>query len=159
VISLRAGFFMENLLGSLETVRGHGAVYGMFAPDQPVTFVATRDLGDAAASYLLDPSWSGHRVRAIYGPQDVSFARAAQVLSEATGQAVSYVQGSREATRQAFLGMGASESVAEVYAALFEGLAVHGGDREPREQAIIGGTSLEQWVREVFVPALGPVTA
>jgi uncharacterized protein YbjT (DUF2867 family) len=160
VLSLRAGFFMENLLGAVGTVREHGAVFGNADPSTPIAFVATADLGDAAAKALLDATWSGHRVRAIYGPEDLSYARAAEILAEETGQPVRYVQVDREASRQAFLHMGASEDVADTYADLFVGLARTGFEREPRSEAIEGATSLRSWVREVFVPALGaPVAA
>jgi uncharacterized protein YbjT (DUF2867 family) len=157
VRSLRAGFFMENLLGSIGTIREAGAVFGMADPETPVPFVATRDLGDAAAATLLDASWTGHGVIPVYGPRDLTHSQAVEILSEASGQPIGYVQISHEATRDAFLGMGASTDVAETYAGLFGGLARTGFEREPREQAIAGSTSLEQWVDEVFIAAYAPV--
>jgi uncharacterized protein YbjT (DUF2867 family) len=159
VFSLRAGFFMENLLGSLESIRQSGAFYMAIGNDVPVPFVATSDLGDAAARLLLDDGWSGHIVRAMYGPEDLTLPAAAEVLAREAGVPVSYVAVPAHAAREALLQMGASADVATVYAAMFQKLSELRFEREPREGALIGGTTLAEWSREVFAPALGPVGA
>lgn len=154
VVSLRAGFFFENFLSAVPTIADHGAIYMSLRPDTPLAMVATRDIGDAAARWLLDAGWTGHHVRGVQGPADVSPAEAADAIGRAIGRDVRYVQVSREDARQALLGFGASEHVADEYSRLFTGLDVHAADREPRTAETTTPTTIEAWARETVLPLI-----
>lgn len=154
VVSLRAGFFFENFLSAIPTLADHGAIYMSLRPDTPLAMVATRDIGDAAARWLLDAAWTGHHVHGVHGPADVTPAQAADAIGRAIGREVRYVQVSQEDARQALLGFGASEHVADEYSRLFTGLDVHAADREPRTAETTTPTTIETWARETIRPAL-----
>ncbi|HLL81499.1 MAG TPA: NmrA family NAD(P)-binding protein, partial [Longimicrobium sp.] len=156
VAALRAGFFMENLLQSVPTIRDQGSIFQALAPDAPVPFVATRDLGDEAARWLADASWSGHVTRLVLGPDEVTPTSAAGIVADAVGRPVAFVQIPPEAVREALLGMGASESVATGYAQMMRGLSDSRFELEPRDSIIRGRTTLAEWARTALAPALAP---
>jgi len=159
VLSLRAGFFLENLLNGVPTIADHGAFYLPFPADQPVTMVATQDIGDVAATALLTASWQGHVVQGVHGPSDRTFGEAAQVIGQAIGREVRFLRVDRDAVRGALLGAGASAAVADDLSAMYIGLAQHAADREPRTAATTTPTTLEQFVADVLAPVIAGVTA
>src|SRR5262245_32973823 len=103
VVNLRPGFFMENFLQQIEPIRNDGAIYLPLPGDLPYPFVATQDIGDAAAQLLLKADWSGHQNRGLHGPADLSFAEAAKILSESIGKPVNFVQITPDQAYQTFL--------------------------------------------------------
>lgn len=155
VVSLRPGFFFENFLSAVPTLAGQGTIYMNNAPETRMAMIATRDIGDEAARWLLDASWSGHHVRPLHGPADLTFAEAAAAIGAGLGREVRYVQVPPEAVRQALLSVGASEHVAEEYTRLFVALDANAADREPRTPETTTPTTLEAWAREVLAPAVG----
>lgn len=155
VLSLRAGFFMENFLSAVPTIREMGAVFMGISPESRAAFVATRDIADVAARHLLDRSWSGHRVLPVQGPEDLSFREAAERLAEGTGRPVRYVQVDDEQVKAALLGAGASEHVADEYTRMFRRLDETGFDREPRTPEATTPTTLAEWARETLRPLVG----
>src|SRR5262249_42242962 len=54
VIHLRPGFFMENFLQQLESMKRDGASYDLIPGDIPYPFIATQDISDVAAALLLE---------------------------------------------------------------------------------------------------------
>jgi uncharacterized protein YbjT (DUF2867 family) len=152
VVSLRAGFFMENFLTAVPTIADHGAIYMTLTPDLPLAIVATRDIGDVAARWLLDTGWSGHHVRAVQGPADITPRDVARAFSGVLGREVRYVQVSEEDARQALRGMGASEHVADEYPRMFTAFNRHAADREPRTAETTTPTTIEAWARETLLP-------
>lgn len=159
VVSLRAGFFMENFLSAVPTIADHGAIYLSLSPDTSLAIVATRDIGDVAARWLLDGSWSGHHVAGVHGPADLTPADVARAFSAVLGREVRYVQVSEEDARQALRGMGASEHVADEYPRLFTALDRHAADREPRTAETTTPTTIETWARETLLPLVGEPAA
>lgn len=154
VVSLRAGFFMENFLSAVPTIADHGAIYMSLRPDLSLAMVATRDIGDVAARWLLDPSWTGHHVHAVQGAADLTPLEVAQAVGVALGREVRYVQVSEDDARQALRAMGASEHVADEYPRLFTAFNHHAHDREPRTPETTTPTPIDAWAREALVPAV-----
>jgi uncharacterized protein YbjT (DUF2867 family) len=159
VVSLRAGFFMENFLAAVPTIADHGAIYMSLGPDTSLAMVATRDIGDVAARWLLDAGWSGHHVAGVHGPADLTPADVARAFSAVLGREVRYVQVSEEDARQALRGMGASEHVADEYSRLFTALDRHAADREPRTPETTTPTTIEAWARETLLPLVAQPAA
>lgn len=154
VVSLRAGYFMENLLNAVPTLKAEGVMYQPHPTDLPIDFVATRDIGDVAADELLDGTWSGHRVREVLGAGGRTLAEAAAVIGAELGRPVTCVSIPAEGLRQALLGMGASASVAAGYTEMVEGLNASRFAHGPRTPATTTPTTLEAFVREVLAPAV-----
>ncbi len=67
VVHLRCGFFFSNLLLELDAIRS-GAIPVVLPVDQPMPWVAPRDIADVAVGRLLSPDWSGRTVQAVHGP-------------------------------------------------------------------------------------------
>lgn len=155
VVHLRPGYFMENLMAFIEPVHEQGAIFGAYAPDTLIPFVATRDIGDVAAEWLTDDAWTGHHVVGIHGPKDITMTDAARVIGDVIGKDVHYQQVPPEAVAQSFREMGASDSVAENYREMVAGMETYGLDykAEPRTAETTTPTTLETFVREVFKPA------
>lgn len=153
VTHLRAGYFMENFLFSLGTITGQGAIYSTVPGTVATRHVATRDIAEAAAQLLLDPA-ADAKVVNIFGPEETSFDRAAEILSQAAGSPIAYIQAPPEAVRAGALQSGLSEDFAgqflELESAMTNGLLAP----EPRYSSRYGKTTLTQFAREVFAPAL-----
>ncbi|HEX6039409.1 MAG TPA: hypothetical protein VFZ20_15260, partial [Longimicrobium sp.] len=66
--------------------------------------LATRDIGDEAARWLLDTGWNGHHVRAVQDPAEITAKDVARAFSEVLGREVRYVQVSEDDARQALRG-------------------------------------------------------
>ena len=154
ILHLRAGFFMENFLMQLDTIRGMGVVGLPVRGDIAVPLIATRDIGKYAGERLLNMDFSGKSMRELLGPRDVTFEDATRVLGAAIGKDdISYVQFPFEDAEQALLGMGLSPSgvsvLLEMYRGLNDGLVVATEERSPENTT---DTTLEQF-SETFAQA------
>jgi uncharacterized protein YbjT (DUF2867 family) len=86
---VRPNWFMQNF----HTFWRHPIVTQSALPlpagDAPVSFIDGRDIGEVAARLLVDDHHSG-RAFELTGPQALTHAEAAQVLSEAVGRKITY---------------------------------------------------------------------
>ena len=86
VTHLRPGFFFENLLWQLDSIKKCGPDSRCRFPARcAIPMIATRDIGRVAAQRLTDQTWTGHYVRELHGPADLSFDEVAGILSEVAG--------------------------------------------------------------------------
>lgn len=159
VAVLRAGFFMENFLSALPTIASQGAIYMTIPGDRAHGMVATKDIGDVAARWLLDASWRGHQLTGVHGPADITPLDAAAAFSRALGRTVTYVQVPDAAMEQALLGMGASAHVAGEYPKLMHALGYNDYRAEPRTPETTTPTTVDEFAREVLVPAVNAASA
>ncbi len=154
VTHLRPGPFMENVLAGLETIKSAKSMFLPVRGDVAMPWIATRDIGEFAARRILDDSWSGGTVVELYGPEDLSHDRVAEILSEALGEKIAHVAVSADQAREAMTGMGISANVAdafiEMYAAFEKGDKIVG--HQPRTAENTGGTTFARFAREVVVP-------
>lgn len=102
---LRSNSFMQNFSNfSSRTVREHGAFY---APqgDGKTAYVDSRDIAQVAYRVLAE---DGHENKAYYlsGPDALSGAEIADILSSATGREIKYVDVPIEVSRASMLGVG-----------------------------------------------------
>ena len=83
------------------------------------------DVGDVADVALKVFTSEGHDGKAyvLTGPASISFHDVADELSTSTGKKVTYVDVPPEAAREAIVGMGMPEWVADGYLELFEGFS------------------------------------
>ena len=151
---LRPGSFFENSFAALGTVPQTGSNFGAFPPDLRFPQVATQDIGDVAVRWLLDPSWTGQPIIGIHGPRDLSMAEQAQLMSEALGREVRYVEVPVDAVAQAMSGMGMSPSVVDGYRAMMTGYAASRFEHpEARTPETTTPTEFVDWARRVLRPA------
>jgi uncharacterized protein YbjT (DUF2867 family) len=159
VVALRAGYFMENLLMSVPTIASQGTIYNGLPGDLRLPIVATRDVGDMAARYLCDSSWSGHHVVGVHGPADVSQNEIAAAVGKALGRPVKHVPVALDVLGATLSGMGASPSLVASYLAMTKLLAIGSGwVAEPRTAATTTPTTIAEFAASVLVPAVAAAT-
>lgn len=88
VTFLRSGWFMENALWDVPSVRDEGILRSFLQPaDKAFPMVATKDVGRVAAA-LLRENWRGTRIVELEGPARVSPNDLAQAFAKVLGRPV-----------------------------------------------------------------------
>ncbi len=118
---LRPNSFMQNLLGSAQTIAAQGLIYQSVG-DAKASIVDTRDVAWLAARVLTGEGHEG-KSYVITGPESLSYHDVAAKLSEATGRQVTYVPVSHEEFRAGALAQGLPEWLAEALGLLNEAFA------------------------------------
>ena len=144
--------FMENMLGSLNTIKQNGVFYVPSPPDLKMPFVATRDIAAAGAKLLLDESWTGQGGVAVLGPEDLSYDDMASIMTDVLGKPVRFQRITGEALRVELIKSGANpvfaQGIVDMRAAKANGL----DNTEPRTAKNTTPTSFRQWCNEVLKP-------
>lgn len=153
VLYLRAGYFMENTLPQVGAIHKMGYAVGPLRPDLKLPMIATRDIGTAAADFLLHPTIRGKQTRELHGQRDLTYTEVAAIIGNAIGKRdLKYVQLNDDQVRGAMVEMGMSKefvtSLLEMTAALNAG-KMHA--LEPRTPQNTTPTSYENFVNEVFL--------
>jgi len=112
VLHLRCGYFFTNLLGQLDSIR-EGVLRAPMHLDYPQPWVDPRDIGEIAAARLLSEGWSGSHVQAVHGPEDLTLAKVAAIIAEATDRTVRAETISQEALRSSLRSAGLGERQVE----------------------------------------------
>ncbi len=146
---LRAGFFMENWAGLAPGAIESGTLYYGMRSDAKLPQVATPDIGKTAARLLLEGPPAGARIVQLTGPEDLTLQETADVLGKIGGKPIHAVTVPPQATVEAFLGMGASREIGELYAELT--VAFNDGKLTWEAGEVLRGTiTLEQRLRELL---------
>ncbi len=114
-------FFMQNLMMAAQTVASDGMVYMPFKEGR-LGMVDVRDVVDVAFAVLTS---AGHEGKSyiLTGPASISLHDVADGLTKALGKQVTYVDVPPEAAREAIVGMGMPEWVADGLIELMEGFS------------------------------------
>ena len=158
VTHLRPGFFMENFFMSVESIAGQGAIFLPIQGSARMPMIATADIAEAAAERLLDESWSGRTVIEIIGPDNLSFDGAAKILGKAIGKEIKFMPTSRDQTREAFIGMGVSPSVADSFVEMYGAFDAGTIAPESPKKARAATTTLGAFAENVFRPGFEAMT-
>jgi uncharacterized protein YbjT (DUF2867 family) len=155
VISLRAGYFMENLLAQVGLIQSLGMMAGPLRADLSLPMIATRDIGAAAAGLLAKLDFAGKQTRELLGARNVSYAEAAKVIGAAIGKPdLMYRQVPGSQVKPAMMQMGMSSNMADLLLEMCDGLnSGHMKALEPRSPRNTTATTIETFAAEVFVPA------
>ena len=145
--------FMDNALRQADSIR-QGKMLGPIAPDKKLPHTATRDTGAAASRLLVDRSWSGQEDVPVLGPEELSYADLAAIVSDVIGREVRYEPETYEAYKQAAMARGLTDAFAQGYVDMLRAKEQGMDNVAPRATAIIGKTSFRQWVVEELQPAL-----
>jgi len=116
--SLRPVANMQNTLMAAQSVASDGMIY-MPMEDAKMGMIDRRDVIEAAAKVLTTEGHEG-QTYVLTGPALLSYHDVASLLSRALGKEVRYVNVPMEAAREAMIGMGISEWLADVYCEYFE---------------------------------------
>lgn len=153
VTHLRCGYFFTNLLLDVEAVR-QGRLTTVLPPDQPMAWVAPRDIAEVASLTLLNCQWHGRRVQALHGPQDLSWRQVAEILSDEVGHPVQVQQISDTAMRQQYLAAGIPPAMADAVLGMSTGLRDGFRPEQPRTLATTTPTTLTSWIHDELIPRL-----
>jgi uncharacterized protein YbjT (DUF2867 family) len=155
ILHLRPGFFFENLLWQLDSIRRVGRISLPLSASTRYPMLATRDIGRVAATRLTSKNWSGQVVQELHGPVDLNFREVAEILSEALGRRIVYVKRDREEIRDMMLKSALSENAADLLIELYE--AVEAGKMritQPRSPETTTSTTLAEFARDTILPML-----
>lgn len=143
VTALRAGYFMENLLGNLHPMKEQGVLPAMFGAERKVEMVATPDIG-ALAAELLRAGTSAPKVVELSGPTPTTLTDAAKVFSAALKKPINLAPVPAAAQVGVLLGVGLPETWAKAYAEMNS--ALEAGKVSPVGTLRRGLITLEQFV-------------
>jgi uncharacterized protein YbjT (DUF2867 family) len=147
VLHLRPTFFMDNLLMNIDIIKNMGINGGYIRGDLPFAMIATEDIAEAAAPYMLERDFSGKNTRELLGPRDISMDEATRIIGEKIGKPdLTYVHFSREDYVNGLVREGVSQDAAEQLAELAAGIndrLFAGG--EPRTQENRTSTDFAQF--------------
>jgi uncharacterized protein YbjT (DUF2867 family) len=113
-LHLRPAYFMENTLGMVGLIKESGIMGTPIKGDLPIPMIATKDIADYAGKRLLALDFEGNNHQDLLGERKVTYQEVTKVFSEAIGKPdMNYVEFPFADFKGAFMGMGASESVAD----------------------------------------------
>jgi len=156
VLNLRAGYFMENTLGFVDSILAHGEVRSPFAADVVMPFIATPDISTAAAKHLLALDFSGQQALELHGAKSMSLGEATYLIGNALARSdLAYRQISEAAFVESLRGAGAADNVIELMKEVV--IAVNSGwicAEQPRSAASTGTVRYEHYIADVMLPRL-----
>ncbi len=113
-LNLRPSYFMENALGMVGLIKDAGVMGSPIKPDLSFPTIATKDIANYAAKRLLALDFDGNNHQDLLGARNVTYPEMTIVYGAAIGKPdLNYVQFPYADFKGAFMGMGASESVAD----------------------------------------------
>ena len=160
VTHLRPAYFMENTLMQTGTVGSMGQMFTTLSGDKSFPMIATADIADRAVALLTRRDWTGSRVVELMGPEDLSYNRVAEVLSEVLGRRVTHTTVPGNALIESIVQMGGSRHMAEMLLELSNGIeSGHIHFNGPRDDSSRTPTTYRTFAEQVFKPALLASTA
>ena len=136
---LRPHSFMQNMLGSVELIAKNGEFYGAIGAAK-VPLVDARDVAAAAAVLLTKPCHESES-HVLTGPEGISDAEVAQILSDVTGKSVRHVDIPPEQLKAGMIGAGMPEWLANDLQTLHEMWAKGVGTEVTEDFSSITGQS------------------
>ncbi len=150
---LRAGFFMENILMGLSTIKAQG-IYGAAMPGAvPMPIIASSDIGAYAALRLERLDFSGKSAIHLIGPRGVTNAEVVAIIGQAIEKPIRYVQISLEDLEQGLKQAGLKPSLAALFVEMNRGAAQGLLAPEAGGTVVATATTFETFVKEVLLPA------
>jgi uncharacterized protein YbjT (DUF2867 family) len=152
VLHLRCGYFFTNLILD---VRGlaKGVLTASADPDIPKPWVDPRDIGDVVAARLLNDGWHGRVVQAVHGPEDLTYARIASILTGALGRSIRLEIVSDDDVRDGLSSAGLPPSAVEGIVGMTTGTRELVPE-QPRDLITTTPTTLAGWAYDHLRPLL-----
>jgi uncharacterized protein YbjT (DUF2867 family) len=136
VLVLRSAAYMDYLLAALPMIQAQKVNGSAVKADVRFPMVATQDVAREAADRLRGRDFSGHEVKLLLGPEDITMAEATKAIGARLGiPDLPYVEFPPDGVKGSLVGVGMSEEVAgllvEMQLALNEGRYFEGVRRTP----------------------------
>lgn len=154
-VILRPHLFMQNLFGSVGSIKGEGKIY-WGTGDGRMGMVDTRDVSDAAAVAATTSDFDGQTLE-LTGPASIDYHTVAAAVGKALGREVGYVPVPPSAAGQAMKGYGADDWTVGIIVDYCTAYAKNWGDFTTNEVTRITGKparSIDDFVRELLAPAI-----
>lgn len=149
VLSLRPGYFMENLLMQKSSLSEKNELSFPYAPGHDIPWISADDIGAVAARFLVDEKWSGHWKQNLMGPENITLSALATRMGDLLGREVKYRQSSMEEMRIQIGNWGVSPEVGKEMMDLFGALGdPDGAYATPRTFEAFTPTTLEEFYRK-----------
>jgi uncharacterized protein YbjT (DUF2867 family) len=142
---IRAGYYMSNWDGSLETAEKEGRVYTFYPVDFKLPMVAPKDIGMIAAGFLTNDA-RDFRIHYVEGPEMYSSADVAKAFSKALNKPVEAMQIPEEKWLPTLKRFGFSDKAARSMAAMTE---ITLNNLEKAESPIRGNTILNEYIENL----------
>jgi uncharacterized protein YbjT (DUF2867 family) len=156
ILHLRPGYFMENFLIQIESIRQDNTVSFSYASDHDIPWISTDDIGDEAAKYLLDDRWAGQWTRNLMGAENLTPLETTAILAQVLDRPTEYVRVTIESLQQQLASFGATPDVQRELGQLFRALGdpdgVYATARTPQA---ITPTTFEQFAYNKLLPTIG----
>jgi uncharacterized protein YbjT (DUF2867 family) len=145
---------MENTLGQVGAIRAMGKTAGPLRGDLKLAMIATKDIGNKAADWLLALNFKGKQTHELLGQRDLSMNEATSIIGKAIEKPdLEYVQLPDAVMQPILVQMGMSSNMAELILEMARALnSGHMRALEPRTAQNTTPTSFETFVEEEFVP-------
>jgi len=148
VLILRPSYFMENFLSNISLIKNMGINGSTISTNKYFPIVATTDIAKVAAVKLIDPSWKGKEILPLLGPKDYSMNEVTHALGEAINKPdLQYVQFPDEQAKQSMIQWGISESVAQAFVEMTEGINLGYFNTEKRDANSTTQTTIEEFAK------------
>ncbi len=149
VLHLRAGYFMENLYGSIGMIKSMGINGSPMIADLKFPQIATADIAAHAALRMVKKDFTGNSVQELLGPRDISMKEATTALGKAIGKPeLPYVQFPYEDALKAMMGMGLSQSIAASFVEMNKGFNEGTLGKATRTAANTTPTTIETFAQQ-----------
>lgn len=123
VLSLRAGYFMENLFSSVGMIKNMGINGGVQKADAGLALVYTADIAKVATQHLLDLDFSGFSYEFIAGPDFLNPAEITAIVGKAIGKPeLPYIEFPADQGKAGMMQAGLPETIAAGYVEMAEGI-------------------------------------
>lgn len=156
VLHLRCGYFFTNLLLELDGLASR-VLTTAHDPDMPMPWVDPRDIGDVVAVRLLNDAWQGRVVQAVHGPEDLSFRRVTEILTDVLGRTIRLRVVTDDDVRAGLREAGLPPSAVEGIVGMTAGIRDLVPE-QPRDLITTTPTTLADWAYAHLRPLLPPAS-
>src|SRR5436190_24319792 len=148
VLILRPSYFMENFLTNISLIKNMGINGSTISTYKHIPIIATADIAKVAAEKLNDLSWKGKAILPLLGPKDYSMNEVTRALGASINKPdLQYIQFPDEQAKQSMLQWGISESVAQAYVEMTEGINLGYFNTEKRDASSTTQTTIEEFAK------------
>ncbi len=123
ILSLRAGYFMQNLFAQIGMIKHAGIMGYSLNADIKTPVVHVNDIADMATKYLLSLDFQGFKHVFVAGQRDLSMGEVTSILGNAIGKPeLPYITFSQADAKAGMLQAGIPATIADGYNELFDAL-------------------------------------
>jgi uncharacterized protein YbjT (DUF2867 family) len=146
--------FMDNLLRQAQTIKEKGVFSSPLRANLKMPTVATSDIAEVAAKFLMDATWIGQADVPVLGPEELSQNEMGEILSDVLGKPVRFEQTPMEAYRSRMTSRGMSEAFAQGLADMMTAKNEGMDNTASRTDAADTPTTFRRWSETVLKPAV-----